>query len=29
MDTKKYLAPLSGLALAACGNVAQEKPNII
>lgn len=29
MDSKRYLIPLSGLALAACGNVAQEKPNII
>ena len=29
MDTKKYLVPLSGLALAACGGTVQEKPNII
>ena len=29
MDSKRYLIPLSSLALAACGNVAQEKPNII
>lgn len=29
MDKKKYLIPFSGLALLACGNEVQEKPNII
>ncbi len=29
MDRKKYLIPISGLALMACGNEAQERPNII
>ena len=29
MNRKKYLLPVSGLALIACGNEVQERPNII